>query len=174
MENKISFKTELLLYILLSFIMAIDTLCFYSQDEEDILCLAAISHFIIIVIMCNFISISKKKRIFFWGQLACNYLIIIPKCVWFNSGEMDLYGIILYIIPFFINFLLSINIKQLVILNINSMMVIGFCQREELLHNGGINIVETEGVVTVVTLLSLVLAYILSTILLILKYNKQK
>lgn len=61
--------------------MTIDTLCFYSQDEEDILCLAAISHFIIIVIMCNFISISKKKRIFFWGQLACNYLIIIPKCV---------------------------------------------------------------------------------------------
>lgn len=174
MENKISLKTELLLYILLSFIMTIDTLCFYCQDEEDILCLAAISHFIIIVIMCNFISISKKKRIFFWGQLACNYLIIIPKCVWFNSGEMDLYGIILYIIPFFINFLLSINIKQLVILNINSMMVIGFCQREELLHNGGINIVETEGVVTVVTLLSLVLAYILSTILLILKYNKQK
>ena len=55
MENKISFKTELLLYILLSFIMTIDTLCFYSQDEEDILCLAAISHFIIIVIMCNFI-----------------------------------------------------------------------------------------------------------------------
>ena len=158
MENKISFKTELLLYILLSFIMTIDTLCFYSQDEEDILCLAAISHFIIIVIMCNFISISKKKRIFFWGQLACNYLIIIPKCVWFNSGEMDLYGIILYIIPFFIN----------------SMMVIGFCQREELLHNGGINIVETEGVVTGVTLLSLLLAYILSTILLILKYNKQK
>ena len=51
------------------------------------------------------------------------------------------------------------------------MMVIGFCQREELLHNGGINIVETEGVVTGVTLL---LAYILSTILLILKYNKQK
>lgn len=42
MENKISFKTELLLYILLSFIMTIDTLCFYSQDEEDILCLAAI------------------------------------------------------------------------------------------------------------------------------------
>lgn len=174
MQNKISFKTELLLYILLSFIMTIDTLCFYNQDEEDILCLAAISHFIIIVIMCNFISISKKKRIFFWGQLACNYFIIIPKCVWFNSGEMDLYGIILYIIPFFINFLLSINIKQLVILNINSMMVIGFCQREELLHNGGINIVETEGVVTGVTLLSLLLAYILSTILLILKYNKQK
>lgn len=115
-----------------------------------------------------------QKRIFFWGQLACNYLIIIPKCVWFNSSEMDLYGIILYIIPFFINFLLSINIKQLVILNINSMMVIGFCQREELLHNGGINIVETEGVVTGVTLLSLLLAYILSTILLILKYNKQK
>ena len=41
-------------------------------------------------------------------------------------------------------------------------------------HNGGINIVETEGVVTGVTLLSLLLAYILSTILLILKYNKQK
>lgn len=62
MENKISLKTELLLYILLSFIMTIDTLCFYSQDEEDILCLAAISHFIIIVIMCNFISISKKEK----------------------------------------------------------------------------------------------------------------
>lgn len=116
----------------------------------------------------------RRKEYSFGGQLACNYLIIIPKCVWFNFGEMDLYGIILYLIPFFINFLLSINIKQLVILNINSMMVIGFCQREELLHNGGINIVETEGVVTGVTLLSLLLAYILSTILLILKYNKQK
>ena len=136
--------------------------------------LATVSHFIIIVIICNFIAIPLKKRTLFWGQLACNYLIIIPKCAWFNSGEMDLYGIILYIIPFIINFLLSTNIKQLVILNINSMTVIGFCQKEELLHNGGINIVETEGVVTGVTILALFFAYILSIISLILKYNNQK
>ena len=112
MQNKINLKTEFLLYILLSFTMAIDTLCVYNQDEEDILCLAAVSHFIIIVIICNFIAISKKKRTFFWGQLACNYLIIIPKCIWFNLGEMDLYGIILYIIPFLINFLISIILKS--------------------------------------------------------------
>lgn len=174
MQNKISFKTELLLYILLSFIMTIDTLCVYNQDEEDILCLAMITRFFTVVIISIFCVITPSKKIFFWGQLVCNYFIIIPKCIWFNFGEMMLYGIILYMIPFLINFFISINIKQLVILNINSITVIGFCQREELLHNGGINIVETEGVVTVVTLLSLVLAYILSTILLILKYNKQK
>ena len=68
MENKISFKTELLLYILLSFIITIDTLCFYSQDEEDILSLAAISHFIIIVIMCNFIQFPKRKEYSFGGN----------------------------------------------------------------------------------------------------------
>ena len=57
--------------------MTIDTLCFYSQDEEDILCLAAISHFIIIVIMCNFISISN--HIYYLIFIIQTYQIKLPK-----------------------------------------------------------------------------------------------
>ena len=58
MENKISFKTELLLYILLSFIMTIDTLCFYSQDEEDI-------SLLLCVILFQF---QKRKEYSFGGN----------------------------------------------------------------------------------------------------------
>ena len=65
MENKISFKAELLLYILLSFIMTIDTLCVYNQDEEDILCLAMITRFFTVVIISIFCVITPSKKYFF-------------------------------------------------------------------------------------------------------------
>ena len=68
MENKISFKTELLLYILLSFIMTIDTLCFYSQDEEDIYVLLLLVISLSLLLCVILFQFQKRKEYSFGGN----------------------------------------------------------------------------------------------------------
>ena len=61
--------------------------------------------------------------------------------------------------------------KQLVILNINSIIVIGFTQRGLLLYSKTLDEIETEGVVTLLTMCALIMAVIFSITSLLIKGN---
>ena len=71
--------------------------------------------------------------------------------------------------PILLNYFISQNLKHLTILNINSIVVIGFTQRGLLLYCNTLKEIETEGVVTFFTLCAMILAIVISSILLLIK-----
>ena len=110
------------------------------------------------------------QHILYYTEIVLNYLLVIPMYTNWHTG-IDHYLIIIYQIPILLNYYISRNLKQLTILNINSIFVIGFTQRGLLLFSNTLKEVETEGVVTFFTLCDMILAIIISNISLFIKHK---
>ena len=108
------------------------------------------------------------QHILYYTEMFFNYLLIIPMYLNWHTG-IDHYLIIIYQMPILLNYFISQNLKQLTILNINSIVVIGFTQRGLLLYCNTLKEIETEGVVTFFTLCAMILAIVISSILLLIK-----
>ena len=114
------------------------------------------------------IMILEKRNNTFYIILSFNYLLIIPMYINWHTG-IDHYLILIYQIPLLLNYYISQNLKQLTILNINSIFVIGFCQRGLLLYSNTLDEVETEGVVTLFTMCAMIMAIFSSIVSLLIK-----
>lgn len=131
----------------------------------------------IIIHVLSILSVSimilekKKQHVLYYTEIFFNYLLIIPMYINWHTG-IDHYLILIYQIPILLNYFISQNLKQLTILNINSIFVIGFTQRGLLLYSNTLKEVETEGVVTLFTLCAIILATIFSIISLFIKNKK--
>ena len=152
--------------LLITFISAME-IFLYTGFCKDIrwIYIGIIIHLFLLIAISAIISKRKSKNLLFYGEIIFNYSLVFPIYNYWHSG-LDFYLIFLYLIPLLLNYYISQNLKQLVILNINSMLVIGFTERGLLLYSGTLNEVETEGVVTLLTLWAMIMAYILSAILL--------
>ena len=125
-------------------------------------------HVLMILSVSTMILGRKTQHFLYYTGIFLNYLLIIPMYINWHTG-IDHYLIILYQIPILLNYFISQNLKQLTILNINSIFVIGFTQRGLLLYSNTLKEVETEGVVTFFTLCAMILAIIFSIISLYIK-----
>ena len=110
------------------------------------------------------------QHILYYTEIFLNYLLVIPMYTNWHTG-IDHYLIIIYQIPILLNYYISRNLKQLTILNINSIFVIGFTQRGLLLYSNTLKEVETEGVVAFFTMCDMILAIIISNISLFIKHK---
>ena len=128
---------------------------------------------VLLILSVSIVFIERKtQHILYYTEIFFNYLLIIPMYINWHTG-IDHYLILIYQIPLLLNYYISQNLKQLTILNINSIFVIGFCQRGLLLYSNTLKEVETEGIVTFFTVCAMILAIIISNISLFIK-NKTK
>ena len=157
------------IYLWITFISAIEIFLYtgYCRDIRWIY-IGLIVHLFLLLAISAVKSERKSNIQLYYGEIFFNYSLVFPLYNYWHSG-LDFYLIFLYLIPLLLNYYISQNLKQLVILNINSILVIGFTQRGLLLYSGTLNEVETEGVVTFTTLCAMIMAYILSAFLLHLK-----
>ena len=163
------------LSLLITIIAAIDVFFFYINfDDETWLYIGALTHLIMLLFMAKIWNCTTYNRAAFYLCIFLNYLLIIPKYLFPNDPFWDLFGCIMFLIPQYVAYYISQDIRQITILNINSMMVIGLCQRGELIHNWGFNDLETIGVVSFITFLTFVIALINNIILIQIKYHKLK
>ena len=126
---------------------------------------------VLLILSVSIIFIEKEmQHILYYTEIFFNYLLIIPMYLNWHTG-IDHYLILIYQIPLLLNYYISQNLKQLTILNINSIFVIGFCQRGLLLYSNTLKEVETEGVVAFFTMCDMILAIIISNISLFIKHK---
>jgi hypothetical protein len=124
---------------------------------------------VLLILSVSIIFIEKEmQHILYYTEIFFNYLLIIPMYLNWHTG-IDHYLIIIYQMPILLNYFISQNLKQLTILNINSIVVIGFTRRGFLLYCNSFKEIETEGVVTFFTLCAMILAIVISSILLLIK-----
>ncbi len=124
---------------------------------------------VLLILSVSIIFIEKEmQHILYYTEIFFNHLLIIPMYLNWHTG-IDHYLIIIYQMPILLNYFISQNLKQLTILNINSIVVIGFTQRGLLLYCNTLKEIETEGVVTFFTLCAMILAIVISSILLLIK-----
>lgn len=174
--NIVELKKVRNLSLLMTIIAAIDSFLFYIGFEDaPELYIGAITHVIMLLFVAKIWGCTTYNRTAFYLCIFLNYLLIIPKYFVLNAPPvLDFFGNIVFLIPQYIAFFISKDIKQLTILNINSMMVIGLCLRGELLYNWGLDDLETMGVATFFTFITSVLALFNYMILLVMKYYKLK
>lgn len=125
-------------------------------------------HLLLLLTVSIMISERKTHLLFYYAEMLLNYLLVFPM---YNSWHLgiDHCLILIYQIPILLNYFVSQNLKQLVILNINSIIVIGFTQRGLLLYSNTLDEVETEGVVTFFTICAMIIAIIVSIASLLIK-----
>lgn len=174
--NIVELKKVRNLSLLMTIIAAIDSFLFYIGFEDaPELYIGAITHVIMLLFVAKIWGCTTYNRTAFYLCIFLNYLLIIPKYSFPNDNPFwDMFGNVMFFIPQYIAFFISKDIKQLTILNINSMMVIGLCLRGELLYNWGLDDLETMGVATFFTFITSVLALFNYVILLVMKYHKLK
>lgn len=145
----------------------------YSGHCKDIqsLYIGALIHLLLLLTISIIIAERRTHRLLYYVYVFLNYLLFFPMYNNWHSG-IDEYLIFLYQIPLLLNYYISQNQKQLVILNINSIVVIGFIQRGLLLFSGTLNEVETEGVVTFFTMCAMIIAIVISIVLLLVKRKR--
>lgn len=125
-------------------------------------------HLLLLLTVSIMISERKTHLLFYYAEMLLNYLLVFPIHNNWHLG-IDHSLILIYQIPILLNFFVSQNLKQLVILNINSIIVIGFTQRGLLLYSSTLDEVETEGVVTFFTICAMIIAIIVSIASLLIK-----
>jgi hypothetical protein len=179
-------KTMRNLSLLITIIASIDVFFFYINfDSETWLYIGASTHLVMLLFMAKIWNCTTYNRTAFYLFIFLNYFLIIPKYFfnfnvsgssWDVEVELILRIVIflMFFVPQYVVFYIFQDIKQITILNINSMMVIGLCQRGELIHNWGFNDLETIGVVTFITFLTLAVALMNYIILLQIRYHKLK
>lgn len=174
--NKIDLKRLRNLCLFMTIIASIDIFLFYTNfDDEPLLYIGALTHLLLLLLIAKHWGCMKSKQTAFYICIAYNYLLIIPKYLFPNdSGLWDLFGNVIFFIPQIVAFFIFQDIKQMTILNINSMMVSCLSHRGELIHNWGFDDLETIGVVSFLSLLTLFVALIIYIILLQIKYYKLK
>jgi len=167
-------NNEILNYSLLIFITAIDIFFFYNNiHEESYLYLGTTIHLSLLLFFNESWAERNNRRTMYYVYILSNYLLVIIKYLYpkgIDAFDWDIYGSLIYFIPIFVNYFVSHNIKQLVILDINSMMVVGLSQRGEQLHFWGDDL-EGNGIVTLLTATLLIISVFISIILLT-KKNK--
>lgn len=166
--EKNHFKKEIWIIIL----SAIE-IFFYSGYCKNIqfIYIGALIHLLLLLTISIIIVERKTHKVLYYVEIFFNYLLVFPMYNNWHSG-VDYYLIFLYQIPLLLNYYISQNQKQLVILNINSIIVIGFIQRGLLLFSGTLNEVETEGIVTFFTMCAIIIAIVISIVLLLIKRKR--
>ena len=176
MQNNFLSKNTSFLYSLLICIFAIDIFFFYVNfNDESLLYFGTFTHLVLLLFLNIIWAERNEKQMIYYLYIVCNYLLIIGKYLHpkgIDSYLWDIYSSVIYIIPLFISYYVSHNMKQLVILNVNSMMVVGACQKGELLHFWGMNDPEGIGLVSFFTASILIISVIISIILLQIKNYK--
>ena len=160
-------------YSLLVLIASIDIFMFYINFQDELLLyFGAITHLALLFCFSEIWAERKEKRTTYYLYAMSNYLLIACKYLYpkgTDTFDYDTYGSLIYFIPLFVNYFVSHNVKQLVVLDINSMMVVGLCQIGEHLHFWGLNDLEGNGVVTFLTAVILFISVFISIILLQIK-----
>lgn len=160
-------------YSLLVLIAAIDIFLYYmSFQDEPLVYVGTTTHLALLIYLNEIWAERKTKRTMYFLYIISNYLLIVFKYILpkgIDAFEWDLYFSLIYFIPLFGNYFVSNNTKQLVILDINSMIVVGLCQIGEHLHFWGLEDLEGNGVVTFLTALILIVSAFISIILLWMK-----
>ena len=129
MEQKNSSLKRLILFVLLTFAMSVESFFFFISQQRDTLYLAAVSQVLCIFIVGYLFFYNQNGYLRVLFQMICNYIIVVPICICFFTKQMVLYPLLLYVIPIAVNFCLTKNINQLVLLNINSIAVTAFSQK---------------------------------------------
>lgn len=160
-------------YSLLVLIAAIDIFLYYmSFRDEPLVYVGTTTHLALLIYINEIWAERKTKRTMYFLYIISNYLLIVFKYILpkgIDAFEWDLYFSLIYFIPLLVNYFVSNNTKQLVILDINSMIVVGLCQIGEHLHFWGLEDLEGNGVVTFLTALILIVSAFISIILLWMK-----
>lgn len=174
-------KETIYKYSLLILIAAIDIFFFYINIQNELyLYLGTTTRLGMLLFFYENWAESNEKRLTYYLYIMSNYLLVVAKYLYpkgIDTLDWDIYGSLIYFIPIFINYFVSHNIKQLTILDVNSMMVVGLCQRGEHLHFWEASDLESNGVVTFLTAVILIIMFCISIILLAKKncmLNKQK
>ena len=139
----------------------------YCRNLQGIF-IGILIHLLLLLTISIMISERKKYILLYYAEVLLNYLLVFPVYNNWHSG-IDHYLIFIYQIPILLNYFISQNLKQLVILNINSIIVIGFTQRGLLLYSNTLDEVETEGVVTLFTMCAMIMAIFFSIVSLLIK-----
>jgi hypothetical protein len=141
----------------------------YCRNLQWII-IGVVIHLLLLLTISIIISERRTHLLLYYAEVFLNYLLVFPMYNNWHLG-IDHYLIILYQVPILLNYSISQNMKQLVILNINSIIVIGFTQRGLLLYSKTLDEIETEGVVTLLTMCALIMAVIFSITSLLIKGN---
>jgi hypothetical protein len=175
-RNKKDLKSLRNFSLFITIIASIDIFLFYINfDSEKGLYIGALTHLILLLLIAKQWGCMNSKRTAFYLCIVCNYLLIIPKYLYPKDYVLlDIFGNAIFFIPQFVIYYVFQDIKQITVLNINSLMVICLGHRGELIHCWGFDDPETIGVTTVLTFLNEAIAMIIYIILLQLKYHKLK
>ena len=139
----------------------------YCRNLQGIF-IGILIHLLLLITISIIISERKTHLLLYYAEIFLNYLLAFPMYNNWHLG-IDHYLILIYQIPILLNYCISQNVKQLMILNINSMIVIGFTQRGLLLYSNTLDEVETEGVVTLFTMCAMIMAVVFSIASLLIK-----
>lgn len=172
--NIIKLKKMRNLSLLMTVVASIDAFFFYiNYDDKPLLFMGACAHLIMLLLMAHIWNCLTYKRIAFFLCIICNYMLIIPKLFLYpHEISWELFDGIILLIPQYVIFCVFHDIKQMTILCINSIMVIGLYKRGDLLFNWGLNDPETIGVNSFITFLISIIALINYIILLQIRYHK--
>ena len=166
--NNISIKKEIGIIIL----STIEIFLFsgYCRNLLEIF-IGILIHLLLLLTVSIIRSERKKHLLLYYAEILMNYLLVFPMYNNWHLG-IDHYLLFLYQIPILLNYFISQNVKQLTILNINSIIVIGFTQRGLLIFSNTLGEVETEGIVTFFTICSMIMAIISSIASLMVKTKR--
>ena len=142
----------------------------YCRNLQGIF-IGILFHLLLLLTFSIMISERKTHLLLYYAEILMNYLLAFPMYNNWHLG-IDHYLIFIYQIPILLNYCISQNLKQLVILNINSIIVIGFTQRGLLLYSNTLDEVETEGVVTFFTMCAMIIALFASIASVLIKTRK--
>lgn len=171
MEQQYSSLKRLILFVLLTFAMSVESFFFFISQQRDTLYLAAVSQVLCIFIVGYLFFYNQNVYLRMLFQMICNYIIVVPICICFFTKQMVLYPLLLYVIPIAVNFCSAKNIDKLVLLNINSIAVTAFSQKH-LFYYG---YYEPDcGTSALLCMIGVLDTFILSIFFMIVKYWQQK
>lgn len=160
--------------MLITSIASVDVFLFFvNMRDEPALYTGTITHLLLLIIASQKWNCWGERPFSFLSAIIGSYLLIIPMYLYPHDDGLAYLSInIIFLLPLFINYHLSKDIKQLTILSINTMMVIGFCQRNDLLHHNRGLIGDSETIVSVFTAIDTLLTAIISLVFIQIKYSR--
>ncbi|MCQ2254281.1 MAG: hypothetical protein MJZ29_02200 [Bacteroidaceae bacterium] len=163
------------LCMLITSIASVDVFLFFvNMRDEPALYTGVITHLFLLIIASKQWNCWGERPFYFLAAIIGSYLLIIPMYLYpHDDGLAYLLINILFLIPLLINYHISNDIKQLTVLSINTMMVIGFCQRCDLLCNRGLT-GDSEPIQSVFTAIDTLLYTIISLALIQIKFSRKK